>query len=144
MCAVGCDSTTNKKVFLDFESKDCNECAQYKMLIDIKETQIDKAKTKCETITDEMEFLKLDNTTNETKIFDLSKKLAQKDKVLTEKDLELAKLNQVINALKNELSRVRTINGLKKEKEENNNQPKTTVKLEKEAIVAPIKSNLNK
>lgn len=96
-CQKICSST--QKVFFDFDNKDCTQCQQYALLVEIKEAQIDKLKSNTQTITDMKE-----------KINELKGNIASTDKLLTQKDNELAKYKQIIESLKTELNALRITN----------------------------------
>lgn len=94
------NSQPTKKVYLDFDNKDCSQCQQYAMLIDIKETQIDTLKSNTQSITD----MKKEMTKNQLKYDELMTKIANTNKMLMQKENELLKCQQTIESLKRELS----------------------------------------
>ncbi|XP_055323098.1 E3 ubiquitin-protein ligase TRAIP-like [Sitodiplosis mosellana] len=97
-CQKNCQST--QKVFLDFDKKDCTHCQQYALLIEIKESRIDKLNIE----------LKNEIAKSRLQFDELKRKIANTDKVLAQKDNDLAKCQQTIDVLKSELNAVRTTN----------------------------------
>lgn len=110
-CQKSCLPT--KKVYVDFDTKDCTQCQQYGLLIEIKEAQIDKLKSNAQTFTE-----------MKGKIDELKGKIANTDKLLTQKDNELAKYKQIIESLKIELNALRITNDAENVAPKNNQTEK--------------------
>lgn len=131
-CQESCDST--KKIFLDFDKRDCNNCEQYSLMMEIKEAHIDKLNKNSKTIKD----LKEENAKNQRKCDELSGKLTNTVKELKEKDNELATHHQIIEILKTEINALRITNNIE------NMAPKIEQTENSDVIpaLAPIKSHL--
>lgn len=77
-------------MFLDFDKKDCTQCQQYSLLIEIKEARIDKLNND----------LKDEIAKNRLECDELKRNVAQKDN-------DLAKYQKTIEMLKTELNALR-------------------------------------
>lgn len=84
-------------MFLDFDKKDCTQCQQYSLLIEIKEARIDKLNN---DLKDEIAKSRLE--------FDELKRNA------AQKDNDLAKYKKTIETLKTELNALRIKNDIEK------------------------------
>lgn len=131
-CQKNCEST--KKVFLDFDKKDCTNCQQYSLMMEIKEAHIDKLNINSKAIKD----LKEENAKIQRKCDELSGKLINAVKELKQKDNELADHQQTIEILKTEINALRITNNIE------NMAPKNEQTGNSDVIpaLAPIKSPL--
>lgn len=106
-------TSVHQKIYLDFDRKDCNQCQQYSLLMEIKENQIEKLNTQHKDFNKKMKAKELE-------IRELKAENAQNTEVITKKNNELTNIERTVALLKKELNELRITKDNEKDEQNNN------------------------
>lgn len=120
MCEVNYQTSVHKRIFLDFDHKDCSQCQQYTLLMEIKENQIGKLKAEHATATEKITALQNNLKIKESKLSELEAQTMKDEAIIKKNSNELEKFEQTIALLKKELNELRITKNDKMEEPNNN------------------------